>query len=98
MPIHLQEEGLHEITDFEIVEKAVNDDRIILTCDLDFGDIMAASGDIYPSVVIFRLDDERPYNVNRRLNQVLEEASDDLRRGAIISVEESNYRIRLLPI
>jgi predicted nuclease of predicted toxin-antitoxin system len=36
-------------------------------CDIDFGDLMAASSGICPSVIIFRLENERPENVNRKL-------------------------------
>ncbi len=96
--IHLREEGLHRITDAEIIKKATKEGRIILTCDLDFGDLMATSGEICPSVIIFRLQNERPENVNRRLEQVLKESSDALEKGAIISVEEARHRVRLLPI
>ena len=44
--IHLREQGLQSISDTEVIKKAVEEDRIILTCDLDFGDIMATSGGI----------------------------------------------------
>ncbi len=96
--IHLREKGWHRISDAEIIKKAVEEDRIILTCDLDFGDIMATSGGICPSVIILRLENERPENVNRRLAQVLKESFDALEKGAIISVEETRHRVRLLPI
>ncbi len=59
---------------------------------------MATSGEICPSVIIFRVQNERPENVNRRLEQVLKESSDALEKGAIISVEETRHRVRLLPI
>ena len=71
---------------------------MVLTCDLDFGDIMAACGDEYPSIVIFRLENEQPKNINRRLEQVLRESFDALQKGAIISVEEMRHRVRILPI
>ena len=96
--IHLREERLHKISDIEIIEKARRENRIILTCDLDFGDIMAMSSGICPSVIIFRLENETPKNVNRRLEQVLDESFDALEKGAIISVEEVRHRVRLLPI
>jgi predicted nuclease of predicted toxin-antitoxin system len=96
--IHLREEDLHRISDMEIAEKGRREERIILTCDLGFGDIMAASSGTCPSVITFRLEDERPENVNRRLTRVLEESSDALEKGAIISVGESGHRVRLLPI
>jgi predicted nuclease of predicted toxin-antitoxin system len=57
------------VSDAEITEKGRKEERITLTCDLDFGDIMAASGGICPSIIIFRLEDQRPRNVNGRVEQ-----------------------------
>lgn len=96
--VHLKEEGLQRISDGEIVAKAMKEGRVILTCDLDFGDIMAASSKAWPTVIIFRLENERPQNINRRLLQVLEESFDALEKGAIVSVEETRHRIRFLPV
>jgi predicted nuclease of predicted toxin-antitoxin system len=95
---HLRDEGLIRLSDEEIFAKAKREDRIILTFDLGFGDIVAAAGTNLPSVIIFRLQDETPPNVNRRLDVVLREAALDLSQGAIISVDEYRYRIRRLPI
>ena len=97
--VHLAEAKFPRISDAEIIEKARAEGSIILTCDLDFGDIMAASGGrTSPSVIILRLENQKPENVNRRLGQVLEESFDVLQRGAIVSVEETRHRTRLLPI
>jgi predicted nuclease of predicted toxin-antitoxin system len=95
---HLREEGLHELSDVEIIRKARKEDRTIITCDLDFGYIMAISGDIAPSLIIFRLDDETPHNINHKLALILDESCNALENGAIISVGETRYRVRLLPI
>lgn len=92
------ENVLQSISDAEIVKNAKEEERIILACDLDFGDLMAASQEICPSIIIFRLDNEKPENVNKRLTQILKESFRVLEKGAIISVEESRYRVRLLPI
>ncbi|NUO83853.1 DUF5615 family PIN-like protein [candidate division KSB1 bacterium] len=95
---HLREEGLQRLPDDEIFSKAKNENRIILTCDLGFGDIVASAGTTLPSVIIFRLQDQRPIVVNQRLEVVLRAAGADLAKGAIISVDEFKYRIRRLPI
>jgi predicted nuclease of predicted toxin-antitoxin system len=95
---HLRDEGLQRLPDNEIFAKAERENRIILTFDLGFGDIAAAAGTALPSIIIFRLLDQTPANVNRRLEVVLREAATDLRQGAIISVDEIRYRIRRLPI
>lgn len=50
---HLQQQGLHRLKDSEILEKARQEGCILLTHDLDFGDLLAANGADLPSVVIF---------------------------------------------
>ena len=42
--VHLQQQGLHRLKDSQILEKARNEECILLTHDLDFGDLLAASG------------------------------------------------------
>jgi hypothetical protein len=49
---------------------------LYLTFDLDFGEILALGILKEPSVVIFRLTDERADSVNRRLDVVLSEQSE----------------------
>jgi predicted nuclease of predicted toxin-antitoxin system len=39
--VHLREEGLQRMPNGEIFEKATSEGRIILTFDLDFGEIVA---------------------------------------------------------
>lgn len=95
---HVRDVGLHRASDAEIVCKAREEGSVVLTCDLDFGDIMAASQEQHPSVIIFRLENEAPANVNKRLKQVLDESSQALRQGAVIIVEDARHRVRLLPV
>ncbi len=96
--IHVREQDLQSIPDVEVIQKAEQEHRIVLTCDLDFGDIKAAKKGVTPSVIIFRLQNEKPENVNKRLQQVLLESSEVLEKGAVVAVEETRHRIRLLPI
>ena len=96
--VHLRDQGLQRASDADIMAKALKEGRIVLTFDLDFGAILAASGDKLPSVVIFRLEDESPEIVNRRMGQVLKESARSLEKGATIIVEDERYRVRPLPI
>lgn len=96
--IHLRELGLQRLSDSEIIMKAKSEDRIILTCDLDFGAIMSASKEPLPSIITFRLVDERPTNINKNLDIVLKDSKNALIHGAIITAEENRHRIRHLPI
>ncbi|MCK4724260.1 MAG: DUF5615 family PIN-like protein [Anaerolineales bacterium] len=96
--IHLHELKLDRMSDAEILLKARQDDFIILTHDLDFGDLLAASGEILPSVIIFRLKDMRPDNVNHYIQVAIAQYKDELDKGAILSVNERRIRVRKLPI
>ncbi|MFN5925164.1 MAG: DUF5615 family PIN-like protein, partial [Pseudanabaena sp.] len=81
-----------------INEKAKIEVRVILTFDLDFGDLMAASQDDLPSVIIFRLKNTSPQFVFNRLVNVLQNCADELTMGAVIIVSDESYRLRNLPI
>ncbi len=96
--IHLAEQKLNRMVDGDILRKARQENRILLTNDLDFGELLAASGGVLPSVIIFRLKDMRPKNVSRHLLPILNKQTDALNAGAIMSVTEQKVRIRLLPI
>ena len=96
--IHLRDEGLLTLPDNQIVEKAIREQRVIVTFDLDFGELLAAAGTALPSVILFRLRNQTPAAVTPRLLRVLEECRSALDTGAIILVEEQGYRLRKLPI
>jgi predicted nuclease of predicted toxin-antitoxin system len=96
--VHLHELGLDRLPDAEIVRKARREGYVILTHDLDFGELLAISGSEMPSVVIFRLQNMRPENVNRYLRILTEDHRDALREGAVFSVSEGRVRVRRLPI
>jgi predicted nuclease of predicted toxin-antitoxin system len=81
-----------------IVEKAKQEERIILTFDLDFADLLAVGSLSLPSVVIFRLQRTKPAFVSTRLLAILEECGEALESGAIVIIDESRYRLRRLPL
>jgi predicted nuclease of predicted toxin-antitoxin system len=96
--IHLREEGLQRLPDLDIVKKAKQEERVILTFDLDFGNLLAASGEMLHSEIIFRLLTTLPDFVSERLLSVLAECGESLESGVIIVVEDNRYRVRRLPI
>ena len=53
---HLFEEELNMLDDSSILEKAKNERSVLLTCDLDFGQLLSLNNDSKPSVIIFRLE------------------------------------------
>ena len=96
--VHLRDQGLQQLPDIEIVQKARAEGRVILTHDLDFGRIVALGGDRVPSVITFRLSDMRPGQVNQRLIFVLERFAEQLEMGALVSMTDGGIRVRSLPI
>ena len=96
--LHLREENLSRMPDGEILAKARQEDCILLTHDLEFGELLAASGGSLPSVIIFRLKDIRAANVSLHLFSIIERQSEALNKGAICSVTEKKARVRMLPI
>lgn len=95
--VHLLDEGLQRMTDGDILEKARQENCVPLTHDLDFGELLAASGGNLPSVIIFRLKDMRAANINRHLLSIINQQSEALNKGAVLSVTEQKVRIRTLP-
>lgn len=95
---HLRDEGLQRMPDGEIFAKAISEDRVIMTFDLDFGEIVALSRGQKASVILFRLHNTRTPHLIGRLATVLAESTDALEKGAVVVVEESRHRVRYLPI
>ncbi len=70
----------------------------IITHDLDYGHLLAFSGDTAPSVVIYRLRNTHPEKLFNRLMAVWPEVERPLIEGAIIILEDAALRVRPLPI
>ena len=96
--IHLRDENLHRLPNGEIFEKAAREARILLTFDLDFGEIAALARGRPVTVVLFRLHNTRTPHVIAKLESVLHASPSALQRPSVVLVEESRHRIRHLPI
>jgi len=95
--IHVRAPEMHRAQDRELVDYARSEGRVIVTFDLDFGTSSPCVLD-RPSVILLRLSDERPAEVNGRLATVVAEQDTALEAGALILVEDVRYRVRKLPI
>jgi predicted nuclease of predicted toxin-antitoxin system len=94
---HLREEGLQRMPNGEIFSRAIGEDRIIITFDLDFGEIVALSKGKKVSVILFRLHNTRTSHLIRRLSLALKDTAETLEEGAVVVIEESRHRVRFLP-
>lgn len=96
--VHVHEQGLDRLPDPAILAKARDEESVLLTHDLDFGELVAASGARLPSVISFRLRNMQPERVNRYLQGIVIQHRSALEQGAIVSVTEGQIRVRLLPL
>ncbi len=96
--VHVRERGMQRSPDSEILALSRREERVLLTFDLDFGDLLALGALENPSVLIFRMANETASAVNARIETVLGERAAELESGTLILVEETRYRVRTLPI
>jgi len=95
---HVYDQELDSAPDSVILKKAREERRILLTHDLDFGELLAAIGTVSPSVIIFRLRNMHPDRVNTSLDSIINKHAALLEQGVIVSVDEGQIRVRLLPV
>lgn len=95
---HVGDIGMDRAEDMAIVREAKVRGEVIVTHDLDYGHLLAFSGEKVPSVIIFRLRNTHPNNLSKRLLEVWPEIEGALTEGAIVVIEDAVFRIRGLPI
>ena len=96
--LHWSSIGDPGATDSEIMRYAKKGGYVILTHDLDFGAILAATGWKTPSVIQIRTQDVFPESIGNMIIATIHQFLDDIKKGALISVDESRSRARILPI
>ncbi len=93
----LREQGMQRLPDTDVFAKAAAEHRVLLTFDLDFGELVGLSVEPNSSIVVFRLRDTRVDHVIDRLRDALGQSSAALELGAIVTVEDGRHRVRRLP-
>ncbi len=95
---HWSEIGPGNAADPVILAYAHRNGCVLVTNDLDFSAILAASGGASPSVVQLRGGDLSPDALGDSLFSALARCAGDLHAGAIVSVDRRTARVRSLPI
>lgn len=96
--VHWSQIGAYDATDHELMAYACAHKFVIMTHDLDFSAILAASGASIPSVVQIRSANVAPDEWGARILALLLEHEALFDSGALITVDTDRNRVRLLPL
>jgi len=96
--VHWSQVGPSDAADVDIMTWAIRNGCVVLTSDLDFGAILAATRGSRPSVVQIRSDRLTPDDIGRVVLRALRQSTADLDGGALLSIDPARGRLRILPI
>ena len=75
------------LEDDEVLERATAENRILVTNDKDFGEMIFREGKTHRGVILLRLEDERAPNKIRVLERLLKHHSDQLEGNFVVATE-----------
>ena len=96
--VHATEVGMHCAPDTEIMAVAKEQQRTVITVDLDYPQLLAISRDIEPSVILFRSGSWSDADIVSRMGDVLAALSEYELASSVIVVDRERIRRRRLPI
>ena len=96
--VHWSSLGPRDASDITIMSHARMHDFVVLTHDLDFSAILAATRGEKPSVVQIRADDVRPEAIGTQVAAALTAMDQELAAGALITIDPGRTRMTVLPL
>ena len=96
--VHWSTVGDVRASDRALIDWAIAHGYVVLTHDLDFGAMLVATQVQGPSVIQVRTQDVLPARLSPLLVGVLKKHEHAIEAGAIVVVEESRSRVRILPL
>jgi predicted nuclease of predicted toxin-antitoxin system len=96
--VHAAELGLNRAPDIEIIARAKQDGRTIITIDLDYPRLLALARTTEPSLILFRDGDWSEADVIVRMREILRALTAVDIAQSIIVVDRDRVRRRRLPI
>lgn len=96
--VHWSTIGPPDATDADIMAWAASRDSVVLTHDLDFSAILAASGGRKPSVVQIRADNLAATAIGPLILAALDRLAEPLASGALVTIEPHRTRLTVLPL
>jgi len=96
--VHWSSVGAADAPDKTIMAHAKTHGFVVLTHDLDFGAILATTRAEGPSVVQIRTEDVMSDRFVSMVSATLTRFKAELAAGALVIVDESRSRVRVLPL
>lgn len=95
--IHAIEVGLHRASDAAILEYGRNEQRVVVTADLDYPRLLALAEAEGPGLVLFRGGNYSEREAVERLRRALETIPIEELANSIVVIEKGRIRRRRLP-
>jgi predicted nuclease of predicted toxin-antitoxin system len=96
--VHWSTLGAANAPDLVIMAYASIHDYAVLTHDLDFSAILAATHGEKPSVIQIRAEDISPEAIGNQILIALHQMTSELEEGALLTIDPNRTRIRVLPL
>lgn len=96
--VHVVDRDLAGCVDDEVLAAALHEERVLVSADTDFGELLAKQGLALPSLVLFRQGNRGPEHQAATLLNNLDYVTEDLAAGAIVVFTNDSIRIRNLPV
>jgi len=84
--------------DIDVLVYAQKQNKVVITQDLDFSQILALRGYAKPSLINLRFENARPDFVTARIIDVVASMEKELEEGVVVTVDETSARYKNLPI
>jgi len=95
---HVSSLKLDRASDVEILDRGAQEDRTIITADLDYPRLLALAAATGPSLILFRGGNWSETDVIARMNQILNGFGEIDICNSILVVDRNRVRRRRLPI
>jgi len=95
---HWSQLGSGQAPDTELMRWARAEGHVVLTQDLDFSQLLFATRDGGPSVVLLRIEKEFDAAARNRVCAALAQAEGALVSGALLTISGNRARLRRLPL
>jgi predicted nuclease of predicted toxin-antitoxin system len=96
--VHVRDYGLHAAEDLVILERAGNEDRVVVSADSDFAMLLAVRRRSKPSFILCREADlVRARDYVSRILDSLPSIESELAAGCVVTFRRGRTRVRSLP-